>query len=93
LQDQLLEPNSGATRQHRRQSFQRTGEKLERVIEDDLLALGDVQLLLQLLADDADLLLLKRFECQREYVAIVSRKLWKKMGFLIVFPIWRLHGL
>jgi len=71
LQDHVLEPTSGATRQLRHQSFQRACEELERVFEDDVLPPGDGQLLLQPLADDADLLL-KHFECQSEDVAVVS---------------------
>ena len=86
MQNHVLEPTSCATRQFRIQSFQRAGEELERVFEDDALAPGDGQVLLPRLTDDADLLLLKHFECQSEDVAVVFPEVVEEDWDLVGLP-------
>jgi len=59
---------------------------LERVFEDDALAPGDGQVLLPRLTDDADLLLLKHFECQSEDVAVVFPEVVEEDWDLVGLP-------
>ena len=84
--DQVQEPTSSATRQVRHERFQRAGQELQRVFEDDVLAPADGQVLLQPLPDDVDLLLLECVECQRNDVTVVSPEVVEEYGDLVCLP-------